>query len=132
VGGSVGVSSSEAQCCSHVPPHWPSRDRLGPSTIAVNNLHLGRAFFYAGTRAVLVTHWPVESASARSLTTELFRRQVADKTLTRAGALREAQLALIEGPGAVDPRSGTVQFAYAHPMFWAPFALVGDGGGTTR
>ena len=35
---------------------------------------LGRAFFYAGTRALLVSNWPVESTSARELTTDLFRR----------------------------------------------------------
>ena len=35
---------------------------------------LGSAFFYAGTRALLVTNWSVQSASARDLTTELFRR----------------------------------------------------------
>jgi CHAT domain-containing protein len=36
---------------------------------------LGRAFFYAGTRALLVSNWPVETTSARELTTDLFRRQ---------------------------------------------------------
>ena len=36
---------------------------------------LGRAFFYAGTRALLVSNWPVETTSARALTTNLFRRQ---------------------------------------------------------
>ena len=29
---------------------------------------LGRAFFYAGTRAILVSMWPVETTSARNLT----------------------------------------------------------------
>jgi CHAT domain-containing protein len=36
---------------------------------------LGRAFFYAGTRAILVTNWSVHSESARELVTDLFRRQ---------------------------------------------------------
>lgn len=88
---------------------------------------LGRAFFYAGPRAVLVTQWSVESTSAKALTTELFRRQAAEVGLTRAEALRAAQLALIDGRGAVDP-TGRTLYAYAHPMFWAAFALVGDGG----
>ena len=92
---------------------------------------LGRAFLYAGTQAVLVTHWSVETTSARALTTELFQRQRADVRMTRAEALREAQLALIEGAGFVDPRTERAVYSYAHPMFWAPFALVGDGGGTT-
>ncbi len=87
---------------------------------------LGRAFFYAGSRALLVTHWPVETTSARALTTELFRRQAANPGLTRAEALRQAQLALIDGPGYTE--GGRSVHAYAHPLFWAPYALVGDGG----
>lgn len=82
---------------------------------------LGRGFFYAGTRALLVTHWPVESASARILVTGLFERQAADKSLSRAQALRQSMLALMQRKEA--------GFAYAHPLFWAPYALVGDGGG---
>ena len=87
---------------------------------------LGRVFFYAGSRALLVTHWPVETTSARALTTELFRRQAANANLTRAEALRQAQLALIDGPGYTE--AGKSVHAYAHPLFWAPYALVGDGG----
>jgi len=51
---------------------------------------LGRAFFYAGTRALLVTNWSVHSASARDLVTDLFRRQRKDARITRAEALRQA------------------------------------------
>lgn len=86
---------------------------------------LGRAFFYAGSRALLVTNWPVETTSARALTTELFRRQAADPKLIRAQALRQAMLQLIDGPGYV--QGGKSVYTYAHPLFWAPFALVGDG-----
>jgi CHAT domain-containing protein len=89
---------------------------------------LGRAFFYAGTRALLVSNWPVETTSAKALTTDLFRRQAADPTLSRAEALRQTMLGLIDGPGMVDSQGRTV-FLYAHPIFWAPFSLVGDGGG---
>ena len=89
---------------------------------------LGRAFFYAGTRALLVSNWPVETTSARSLTTDLFRRQAENARLSRAEALRQAEVALIDGPGYVDPDSRATVFSYAHPIFWAPFAVVGDGG----
>ena len=89
---------------------------------------LGRAFFYAGTRALLVSNWPVETTSARTLTTDLFRRQAEQPGLSRAEALRQAELALIDGPGfAAD---GKPLFSYAHPIFWAPFAVIGDGGGS--
>ena len=89
---------------------------------------LGRAFFYAGTRALLVSNWPVETTSAMALTTDLFRRQYKDPALARAQALRQAILALIDGPGYVDADTDQTVFSYAHPIFWAPFSLVGDGG----
>jgi CHAT domain-containing protein len=88
---------------------------------------LGRAFFYAGARAVLVTNWPVETNSAKALTTDTFRRQAARPGLSRAAALQQAMIALIDGDGRVDNQQKTV-FSYAHPIFWAPFSLVGDGG----
>jgi CHAT domain-containing protein len=90
---------------------------------------LGRAFFYAGTRALLVSNWPVETNSARELTTDLFRRQAQNPGLSRAEAMRQAMVGLIDGPGYVDPESKQPVFSYAHPIFWAPFSLVGDGGG---
>jgi CHAT domain-containing protein len=93
---------------------------------------LGRAFFYAGTRALLVSNWPVETTSARALTTDLFARQARDPALARAQALRQAMAGLIDGNGYVDPASRATVFAYAHPIFWAPFSLVGDGGGNAR
>jgi CHAT domain-containing protein len=90
---------------------------------------LGSAFFYAGTRALLVTNWSVHSASARELITDLFRRQRADPALTRGEALRQAMMALLDGPGAVDGAGHTI-YSYAHPLFWAPYSVIGDGGGT--
>jgi hypothetical protein len=82
---------------------------------------------YAGARALLVSHWAVESTSARLLTTGVFRRQHENPQLTRAEALRLSMLALIDGttdPGGTGPPLGSL----AHPAFWAPFVLVGDGG----
>jgi CHAT domain-containing protein len=90
---------------------------------------LGRAFFYAGTRALLVSNWPVETTSARALTTDLFARQARDPNLARAAALQQAMAGLLDGPGFVDPATRQSVFAYSHPIFWAPFSLVGDGGG---
>jgi CHAT domain-containing protein len=90
---------------------------------------LGRAFFYAGARALLATYWPVETESAKRLTTDLFARQAADPALSRARALREAMLAMIDGAAVADQRAPAASFSHAHPLFWAPFGLVGDGGG---
>jgi CHAT domain-containing protein len=88
---------------------------------------LGRAFFYAGTRAILVTNWSVHSQSARELVSDMFRRQAADPKLTRAVALQQAMNALVDGKGFVDEKDNTL-FSYAHPLFWAPYSLIGDGG----
>ncbi len=88
---------------------------------------LARAFFYAGTRAVLVTNWAVHSDAARSLVSELFRRQGLDSKLSRGEALRQAMLALIDGMGYTNSTGNTL-FSYAHPLFWAPYTIIGDGG----
>jgi CHAT domain-containing protein len=88
---------------------------------------LGRAFFYAGTRALLVTNWSVHSQSARQLVTDLFKRQASDPKLGRSEALRQAMMALMDGPGYLNTE-GKTEFAYAHPLFWAPYTIIGDGG----
>ena len=88
---------------------------------------LGRGFFYAGARSVLATHWPVETVSARELVTHLFQRYARTPGVTRAAALRQAMLALIDGGVSRDAR-GRAEYSYAHPAFWAPYALYGDPG----
>jgi CHAT domain-containing protein len=90
---------------------------------------LGRAFFYAGTRAVLVTNWSVYSEPARELVSDLFRRQASNPGLTRGEALRQAMMVLLDGPGVADS-SGRILYTYGHPVFWAPYSLIGDGGGS--
>ncbi len=88
---------------------------------------LGQAFFYAGTRALLVSMWPVETTSAKKLTTGLFRYQKDDRTLSRAGALQKSMLELIDNQVLKDGDTGKIVASYAHPLFWAPFIIVGDG-----
>jgi CHAT domain-containing protein len=80
---------------------------------------LAKAFFYAGARALLVSHWPVESSSATALTTRMFEERANDPSIGRAEALRRSMLAL----AADDTRPH-----YAHPAFWAPFVVIGEGG----
>lgn len=69
----------------------------------------------------------METNSARLLTADVFKRSVENATLTRAEALRQTMLWLLDNAGQRDA-SGKMEFTYAHPMFWAPFALIGDGG----
>jgi CHAT domain-containing protein len=87
---------------------------------------LGRAFFYAGSRALLVTNWPVDSASARELVAGVFRRQAEHPELSRAELLRQSMLALLESSERKNEAGETI-YTHAHPIFWAPYSIMGDG-----
>lgn len=89
---------------------------------------LGRAFFYAGARSLLVSSWPVETTSAKALTTGIFELHTSEPDIDRAEALRRTMLSLIDEGGLGRSQSGEILLSYAHPLFWAPFMLVGDGG----
>jgi CHAT domain-containing protein len=88
---------------------------------------LGRAFFYAGSRALLVSMWPVETTSAKSITTGLFRFQKENPLLSRTNALKQSILHLIDKQVLKNESSNKIVASYAHPFFWAPFIVVGDG-----
>jgi CHAT domain-containing protein len=88
---------------------------------------LVRGFFYAGSRSVLATHWPVETVSARQLVTHLFERYSKVEGLSRAKSLQRAMLEVLDKEVAKDGRGSAVN-AYAHPAYWAPYALYGDPG----
>jgi len=77
---------------------------------------LARAFFYAGARSLLVSHWAVATQPTVTLTTTMFDAYAKNAAAGRAAALRAAQLKLMG------------EQATSHPSFWAPFVLVGDGG----
>ncbi len=84
---------------------------------------LARAFFYAGARALLVSHWYVDSRAAVKITTETFAELKRNPAIGRAEALRRAMLA------AMDDRSRPKTWTpAAHPAIWAPFVIVGEGG----
>ena len=77
---------------------------------------LARGFFFAGSRSLLVTHWSVESESAMLLTTHTFAAYKKNPSMRRAEALRLAMLQTMS------------HAEYGHPAYWAPYALVGEGG----
>jgi CHAT domain-containing protein/Tfp pilus assembly protein PilF len=80
---------------------------------------LAKAFFYAGARSLLVSHWPVWSKATVALTTGVFEELKKDPSIGRAEALRRAEMAML------DPKNPP---EFAHPLAWAPFILAGEGG----
>lgn len=75
---------------------------------------LASAFFYAGARALLVSHWVVDDAAARRLTTGTLSAMNENPQAGRAEALRRSMLSMMDDP------------EFAHPAMWAPFVLVGQ------
>ena len=82
---------------------------------------LARAFFFAGARALLVSHWYVDSDAAVKLTTKAFAATKADPSIGRAEAMRLAVL------GVMGDRSRPARWTSAHPAVWGPFVVVGEG-----
>ena len=82
---------------------------------------LARSFFYAGARSLLVTHWSVNDQAAAYLVVSSLGKLRDHPALGIAGALRESQLGMLNGAGKDLPAD------IAHPFFWAPFAVIGDG-----
>jgi CHAT domain-containing protein len=85
---------------------------------------LGRAFFFAGAKALLVSNWPVDSVASRTMMTDLFKNQQKAQGTSKAELLRQAMLNQIDQGGMKE--GANMKYAYAHPLFWAPFVVVGD------
>ena len=92
-----------------------SADRAGGDSLS----GLARGFFFAGAKSLLVTHWEVETDSAKAITVNTMKAYFGDVTMTRAQALQTASIGLING--------NQTPTEWAHPAFWAPYALVGSG-----
>ena len=75
---------------------------------------LARAFFYAGSRSIIASHWRVLTEETSLLMDAMYRR-IATENAGFGAALRGAQQELRRRPET------------SHPTFWAAFVLVGDG-----
>ena len=86
---------------------------LGKSAHGEGLIGLTHAFLSAGAASVLATLWRVDDRSVATLMTGFYRalRTAAE---SKAGALRRAQLQLIES------------LPFAHPYYWAGFSVFGD------
>jgi CHAT domain-containing protein len=78
---------------------------------------LARAFFYAGARSLVVSHWSVSDEATARLMIGTFRASARDPKLSHAEALRQSMLAMIDAAKSDDE---------ANPRLWAPFVVVGE------
>ncbi len=83
--------------------------RLGGESLS----GLARAFFYAGARNVLATHWSIASQPTVDLMKEMAKRR--EQGMNWPEALTESKLRMMDNP------------ATSHPFFWGAFSLVGGG-----
>ncbi|MBW4492039.1 MAG: CHAT domain-containing protein [Oscillatoria princeps RMCB-10] len=67
----------------------------------------------AGARSTLATLWAVNDAATVELMSQFYKELTSTKE-TKAEVLRRAQLSLLRNP------------LYKHPIFWAPYVLVGN------
>jgi CHAT domain-containing protein len=87
---------------------------LGKEKRGEGVIGLTRAFMYAGAPTVGVSLWSVADKSTADLMTDFYKRLLATTPQPAAAAMRDAQLAMINGK------------KYSAPFYWAPFVLVGE------
>lgn len=75
---------------------------------------LAKAFFYAGSRSLLVSNWPVASAATQVLVTDTVSTYAKTPSMGKAEAIKQAMGRMMENP------------EYAHPFYWAAFVVVGE------
>jgi CHAT domain-containing protein len=78
------------------------------------------AFLQAGARSVLATQWSIDESTAE-LMTSFYEALTEGKS--QAEALRQAKLDIMKKR----LRFAGTEVSLAHPVFWAPFVLIGSG-----
>jgi len=78
---------------------------------------LARAFFYAGARSLIVSHWAVSDNATVDLMTGVFGLMQSNPGLTHGEALQGSMLAMLDRAATDDD---------LHPRLWAPFVVVGE------
>ena len=75
---------------------------------------LAKSFFMSGSKSVLVSNWYVETYSAKEIVISLFKNLKENPTFTISEGLNKTMLSMAKN-----------QKGRSHPMFWAPFIVVG-------
>ena len=79
---------------------------------------LSQAFFTAGADSLMSSHWPVMSGAATRLTVE---------TIDRSRNQGESLAVSLQQAMQTVRKEGAVSALEAHPSYWGPFVIVGDG-----
>lgn len=120
----------------------------GPDQDGVEIAGISYYFLNAGAKAVLASLWLVDDSST-SLLMQQFYYNLASGTaqnpVTKVQALQQAQLSLLRGntstisnteqrgirieerPSVQRPTAAIIRSTFAHPYYWAPFILIGNG-----
>lgn len=106
---------------------------LGPVAGGEGLLGVQRAFQVAGVRSTIASLWKVDDLVTRQLM-ERFYRNLWEKEMSRLDALREAQLWVLNNPGALRGATLTTDDSgqsekprhRTPPKYWAAFVLSGD------
>ena len=93
-----------------------ARYDIAKASLAAQDLHT--AFTVAGVPTLLVSLWPLDSATARDLVVRFFEEWRSPQAAGAADALARATRAYLDGADA----------PHQHPRFWAPFVVTGNGG----
>ena len=77
---------------------------------------MGWALSAAGASSSVLSLWKVDSAATREFMTSFYTKMaVGGRAASRAGALRQAELEMLQSK------------SFRHPFFWAAFSMWGDG-----
>lgn len=68
----------------------------------------------AGARSALATLWPIQDRAATALITDFYRRLRENPSLSKAKALQQAQVKMLE------------DWQHDDPYFWSPYLLIGN------
>jgi CHAT domain-containing protein/Tfp pilus assembly protein PilF len=102
-------------------------------------LGLGYQLQRAGAKAAIASLWRVDDGGTQALMSA-FYNQLKQGNVSKAEALRQAQIALIQGKGIQTQQRGSIAIKPTdgagasraptrlnHPYYWAPFILIGNG-----
>ena len=82
----------------------PAPEEVGAEGLS----NLAKAFFFAGARILVVSHWGVDSVATAKLTSTMFADKAKGEALPYAYALREAMRQIRHEDGGKS----------AHPLYW--------------